>query len=366
MRRPRWSACGSEAARRHGRDALGGGRRQLRRRSPGPPGARGRGRRARARQRAARPSCSPSTRTRPGCCGRISRHRPSRRSRRRRSWSAGSGVDRLVALAFDAVLAALSPEAFVSEVLAALLGARHVVVGESFRFGAARQGNAADARGAGRPAGLRRGGGAAACSHGGRPISSSRVREALGVGDVSDAARAPGAALLARRTRRARRRAGPRPRHPDGEPRGGGADAPGARGLRWARAAAGRRLARGGRQRRRAADVRRDGRRGRGAPARFQRRPLRRAPAAVASRRACAANSASRAPRRSSSRSAADVRRRARGFRRRRPGYSRKGRPRDERALVSSRELEGVVLLYPSGFINAHTVSRSRASCRRR
>ena len=45
------------------------------------------------------------------------------------------------------------------EVLASLLGARHVVVGESFRFGHGRQGDARDARGARRPAGLRRAGG---------------------------------------------------------------------------------------------------------------------------------------------------------------------------------------------------------------
>src|SRR5512134_2713269 len=40
------------------------------------------------------------------------------------------GIDRLVALAFDARLAGLSPAAFVREVLASMLGARHVVVGE--------------------------------------------------------------------------------------------------------------------------------------------------------------------------------------------------------------------------------------------
>ena len=97
------------------------------------------------------------------------------------------GVDRLVALAFDAVLAALSPEAFVSEVLAALLGARHVVVGESFRFGQARQGNARTLE----ALGGRQGFDVQVVQpvlHGGRPISSSRVREALGVGDVKDAA----------------------------------------------------------------------------------------------------------------------------------------------------------------------------------
>lgn len=97
------------------------------------------------------------------------------------------GIDRLVALAFDARLAALSPDAFVREVLVSLLGARHVVVGESFRFGQARQGNARTLLTLGGQQGfdvqvvppvLRAG----------RPISSSRVRDLLRAGDVRDAA----------------------------------------------------------------------------------------------------------------------------------------------------------------------------------
>jgi riboflavin kinase/FMN adenylyltransferase len=97
------------------------------------------------------------------------------------------GVERLVALEFDARLAALTPDAFVREVLASLLGARHVVVGESFRFGHARQGDAHTLEALGgrqgfdvqvvRPV-----------LHAGRPISSSRVREAIAAGEVRDAA----------------------------------------------------------------------------------------------------------------------------------------------------------------------------------
>jgi riboflavin kinase/FMN adenylyltransferase len=51
---------------------------------------------------------------------------------------AGLGIDRLVVVPFDARLAALSPEDFAREVLQRALGARHVVVGESFRFGRGR------------------------------------------------------------------------------------------------------------------------------------------------------------------------------------------------------------------------------------
>jgi riboflavin kinase/FMN adenylyltransferase len=97
------------------------------------------------------------------------------------------GVERLVALEFDTRLAALSPAAFVSDVLASLLGARHVVVGESFRFGHGREGDARTLE----ALGGRQGFDVQVVSpvlHGGRPISSSRVRDALAAGDVRGAA----------------------------------------------------------------------------------------------------------------------------------------------------------------------------------
>jgi riboflavin kinase/FMN adenylyltransferase len=97
------------------------------------------------------------------------------------------GVDRLVALEFDARLAALSPEAFARDVLVGALGAHHVVVGESFRFGRARQGDARslEALGARHDFSVQV---VPPVLHGGRPISSSRVREALAGGDVGAAA----------------------------------------------------------------------------------------------------------------------------------------------------------------------------------
>jgi riboflavin kinase/FMN adenylyltransferase len=97
------------------------------------------------------------------------------------------GIDRLVALAFDERLAALSPAAFVREVLASMLGARHVVVGESFRFGHAREGDARTLE----ALGGREGFDVQVVPpvlHAGRPISSSRVREAIAAGDVGEAA----------------------------------------------------------------------------------------------------------------------------------------------------------------------------------
>jgi len=53
------------------------------------------------------------------------------------------GVERLFELPFGPALAALTPEAFVGEVLAGGLGLRHVVVGADFRFGKGRAGDAA-------------------------------------------------------------------------------------------------------------------------------------------------------------------------------------------------------------------------------
>ena len=98
----------------------------------------------------------------------------------------GLGIDRLVVVPFDAQLAALSPEAFAEQVLHQALDARHVVVGDSFRFG---RGRAGDARGLEM---LGRGLGfdvevVPALLSAGRPVSSSRVREALAQGDLAEA-----------------------------------------------------------------------------------------------------------------------------------------------------------------------------------
>jgi len=97
------------------------------------------------------------------------------------------GVDQAVVLRFDERLAALAPEAFVEQVLCRGLGARYVLVGDDFRFGARRAGDYAllDAEGA------RRGFDVARMQsyevHGLR-VSSSAVREALAAGDMAHAA----------------------------------------------------------------------------------------------------------------------------------------------------------------------------------
>jgi riboflavin kinase / FMN adenylyltransferase len=64
------------------------------------------------------------------------------------------GVEMLYELPFDAALAALTPEAFVFDVLAEGLGVRHVVVGADFRFGKGRAGDADDLTALGAAAGF--------------------------------------------------------------------------------------------------------------------------------------------------------------------------------------------------------------------
>ncbi|WP_394755534.1 bifunctional riboflavin kinase/FAD synthetase [Rhodoferax sp.] len=99
-----------------------------------------------------------------------------------------SGVDQTVILPFDARLAGLSPQAFIDQVLVKGLGAKYVLVGDDFRFGARRAGDYAllDA------AGVAQGFDVARMNsyevHGLR-VSSSAVRDALGQGRLQDVAR---------------------------------------------------------------------------------------------------------------------------------------------------------------------------------
>ena len=97
------------------------------------------------------------------------------------------GVAQAVVMRFDAAFAAQSPEAFVADVLVTGLGARYVLVGDDFRYGARRAGDYAmlDA------AGARHGFDVARMMsyevHGLR-VSSSAVRAALAAGDMAEAA----------------------------------------------------------------------------------------------------------------------------------------------------------------------------------
>jgi riboflavin kinase/FMN adenylyltransferase len=98
------------------------------------------------------------------------------------------GVDQTVVLPFDARLAAQSPQAFIDKVLLQGLGARYVLVGDDFRFGAKRAGDYALLDAAGEVQGFDVARMNSYEVHGLR-VSSSAVRDALGRGDMTAAAR---------------------------------------------------------------------------------------------------------------------------------------------------------------------------------
>ena len=97
------------------------------------------------------------------------------------------GVDRVVVARFDERLAALSPQAFIDEVLVGGLRARYVLVGDDFRFGARRAGDYAMLDAAGEAHGFDVARMLSYEVHGLR-VSSSAVREALAAGDMARAA----------------------------------------------------------------------------------------------------------------------------------------------------------------------------------
>ncbi len=98
------------------------------------------------------------------------------------------GVDQTIVLTFNAKLANLSPQDFISEVLVQGLGARYVLVGDDFRFGKQRAGDYTLLDAAGQKQGFDVARMNSYEVHNLR-VSSSAVREALGQGRMQDAAR---------------------------------------------------------------------------------------------------------------------------------------------------------------------------------
>ncbi len=100
------------------------------------------------------------------------------------------GIDEVVVLPFNDAFAAMSPQAFIDDVLRQGLRARYVLVGDDFNFGARRAGNYAmlDAAGQASPghAGFDVARMLSYEVHGLR-VSSSAVREALARGDMAQA-----------------------------------------------------------------------------------------------------------------------------------------------------------------------------------
>ncbi len=97
------------------------------------------------------------------------------------------GVDQCVVLPFDARLSSQVPDAFIDNVLVRGLGARYVLVGDDFRFGAKRAGDYAmlDVAGAAKGFDVAR---MNSYEVHGLRVSSSAVREALGHGDMDGVA----------------------------------------------------------------------------------------------------------------------------------------------------------------------------------
>ena len=98
------------------------------------------------------------------------------------------GIQQLVLVPFTHALAALSPEAFVEQVLVGQLDARDVAVGDNFRFGVGRSGDAADLQRIGARHGLR----VQVLPmlwDGAERVSSSRIRRALAAGAIVEATR---------------------------------------------------------------------------------------------------------------------------------------------------------------------------------
>jgi riboflavin kinase/FMN adenylyltransferase len=94
------------------------------------------------------------------------------------------GIDQTVVLSFGDALASLAPTAFIEQVLVAGLGARYVLVGDDFRFGARRAGDYAMLDAAGVVHGFDVARMQSYEVHGLR-VSSSAVREALAAGDMA-------------------------------------------------------------------------------------------------------------------------------------------------------------------------------------
>lgn len=98
------------------------------------------------------------------------------------------GVDECVVVPFDQRLSSMTAPAFIDDVLVRGLGARYVLVGDDFRFGARRAGDYAMLDAAGQAAGFDVARMNSYEVHNLR-VSSSAVRDALGQGRMDDVAR---------------------------------------------------------------------------------------------------------------------------------------------------------------------------------
>lgn len=98
------------------------------------------------------------------------------------------GADHVLVKPFDAQLVALSPQGFAEQILVSEVGARAVVIGSDFRFGAGRAGDVSTLKQLGVQLGFEVYAVPKLDLEGG-PVSSSRIRQAVAQGEVELAAR---------------------------------------------------------------------------------------------------------------------------------------------------------------------------------
>ncbi|MFU0966193.1 bifunctional riboflavin kinase/FAD synthetase [Kluyvera ascorbata] len=108
------------------------------------------------------------------------------RLREKLRYLAESGVDYVVCLRFDRRFAALTAQAFISDLLVKRLGVQFLAVGDDFRFGAGRQGDFLLLQKAGSEFGFDITSTQTFC-HGGVRISSTAVRQALAEDNLEQA-----------------------------------------------------------------------------------------------------------------------------------------------------------------------------------
>lgn len=108
------------------------------------------------------------------------------RLREKLRYLAESGVDYVVCLRFDRRFAALTAQAFISDLLVKRLGVQFLAVGDDFRFGAGRQGDFLLLQKAGAEFAFDITSTQTFC-HGGVRISSTAVRQALAEDDLEQA-----------------------------------------------------------------------------------------------------------------------------------------------------------------------------------
>lgn len=106
------------------------------------------------------------------------------RLREKLRYMAEAGVDKVLCVRFDRRFAALSAQRFISDLLVEKLDVKYLAVGDDFRFGAGRQGDFLLLQKAGAEYGFEVVSTETFCD-GGKRISSTAVRQALGVDDLA-------------------------------------------------------------------------------------------------------------------------------------------------------------------------------------